>query len=60
MLGELIGEDKGKITGAGVLPSEGAGPHMEVSFQADGKLLGQDINELDENGNTVGKLWEWK
>jgi hypothetical protein len=39
MLGEMIGEGKGKIGGIRVLPSEGSGARMEVSFQGVGKLL---------------------
>ena len=46
MLGEMIGDGKGKIANIRVLPSEGAGPRMEVSFQGAGKLLGQDMTEL--------------
>lgn len=46
MLGELIGEDKGKITNVRVLPSDGSGPKLEVSFQGAGKLLGQDVSEV--------------
>lgn len=46
MLGEMIGDGKGKIANVRVLPSEGAGPRMEVSFQGAGKLLGQDMTEL--------------
>lgn len=53
MLGEMIGEDKGKITGVRVLPSEGAGPRMEVSFQGAGKLLGQEINEVASYTSTL-------
>lgn len=46
MLGELIAEEKGKISGVRVLPSEGASPRLEVSFQGTGKLLGQEITEI--------------
>ncbi|MES2877895.1 MAG: hypothetical protein V4713_05680 [Pseudomonadota bacterium] len=46
MLGEMIGEGKGKITGVRVLPLDGTGPRLEVSFQGTGKLLGQDITEV--------------
>jgi hypothetical protein len=46
MLGEMIGEGKGKITGVRVLPPEGAEPRMEVSFQGAGKLLGQETSEV--------------
>ena len=40
MLGELIIEEKGKITGRRVIPSKGGGQRVEVSFQASGKVLG--------------------
>ena len=40
MLGEQIGEDTGQITGMRVLPDEGAGPKVEVSFQTSGTILG--------------------
>jgi hypothetical protein len=40
MLGEQIGEETGQITGTRVLPDEGAGPKVEVSFQSSGTLLG--------------------
>ena len=45
MLGEMIGESRGKISGMRVLPSQGQSPVVEVSFQSGGKLLGQ-IEEL--------------
>jgi hypothetical protein len=50
MLGEKIGEESGKVTGRRVLPSEGAGPKMETSFEAAGTLLG-----VAERGN--GTYW---
>ncbi len=46
MLGELIGEEKGKITSVRVLPSDGAGPRLEVSIQGTGKILGQETSEV--------------
>ena len=46
MLGDLICEERGKVTGLRVLPHEGAGPKVEVSFQAAGKILGVDENDL--------------
>lgn len=46
MLGELIAEEKGKVTNVRVLPSDGATPKMEVSFMGAGKLLGQDVTEV--------------
>ncbi len=40
MLGDLIGEETGKVTGFRVL--DDAGPKVEVSIQTKGKLLGSD------------------
>ncbi len=45
MLGKLIGEDIGKVTTQRVLASE-TGPKVEVSFQAKGKLLGIEVQEM--------------
>ena len=42
MLGELVGEERGKLTGLRVLPHEGSGPKVEVTFQASGKMLETD------------------
>ena len=46
MLGELIGEEKGKITGYRVIPSKGGGQRIEVSGQASGKILGIEERTL--------------
>jgi hypothetical protein len=46
MLGDQIGEETGQITGMRVLPDEGAGPKVEVSFQASGTLLGAHVNNM--------------
>jgi hypothetical protein len=46
MLGEQIGEERGKITNRRVLPSEGQGSKVEVSFQAAGKMLGIDTTNI--------------
>lgn len=40
MLGEQIGEEKGKVTGQRVLRSASGAPSMETSFQSSGKILG--------------------
>jgi hypothetical protein len=40
MLGEMIGEEQGKITAVRVLPSNGQNTRMEVSFQSSGNLVG--------------------
>lgn len=46
MLGELLGEDIGQITNIRVLPPEGGVPCVEVTFQADGTLLGIHTHDL--------------
>jgi len=46
MLGEQIGELTGQITGTRVLPDEGHGAKVEVSFQQTGTLLGVHINDM--------------
>ena len=40
MLGEKIGEEKGKVTVRRVLASAGGGPRMETTFEASGSILG--------------------
>ena len=45
MLGECVGESKGKVTGQRVLPNPGGGPKMETSFQTTGSLLGVTNSE---------------
>ncbi len=46
MLGEPIGEVRGKITGTRVPPFEGEVPKVEVSFESSGKLLGIELTEI--------------
>jgi hypothetical protein len=46
MVGEKIVQEKGKITGYRVLPSEGLGPKVEASFQGSGKILGIDETNM--------------
>ena len=46
MLGEQLGEETGQITGMRVLPDEGVGPRVEVSFQASGTLLGTPESDM--------------
>ena len=46
MLGEFLGEENGQITGTRVLPSQGHGPAIEVSFQASGNLLGHATTDM--------------
>lgn len=45
MLGEQIGESRGKRTGRRALSCE-TGPKVEVSFEDSGKLLGMDISDF--------------
>ncbi len=51
MLGEIIGELKGKITGIRVLPTECC-PKMESSFQDIGKILDIDVKN-------IGTFWSF-
>jgi hypothetical protein len=46
MLGEQIDEETGQITGMRVLPGEGAGSKVEVSFQSSGTLLGAHMTNM--------------
>lgn len=46
MLGEQILEEAGQIIGTRVLPDEGAGPKVEVSFQSSGTVLGIHENDM--------------
>lgn len=45
MLGDMVAEERGKITGMRVMPSDGA-PKVEVSFQAMGKILGLEATDM--------------
>ncbi len=53
MLGEMIGEGKGKLHGVRVLPSDGAGTQVEVSFMGAGKVLGQEVSEVGTYVSTL-------
>jgi hypothetical protein len=46
MQGELVIEARGKSTGMRVIPAEGQGLKIEVSFQQQGKILGQNCNDI--------------
>lgn len=46
MLGEMIGELRGKVTGNRVLPSGGQAPKVETSFQESGKILGVEATDM--------------
>jgi len=45
MLGDVVIEERGQITGMRVLSSEN-GPTMEVSFRATGNLLGSEATDI--------------
>ncbi|KCZ71044.1 hypothetical protein ANME2D_03074 [Candidatus Methanoperedens nitroreducens] len=46
MLGEMIGEIRGKITVNRVLPPEGGSPKIESSYQGSGKILGIEVTDM--------------
>lgn len=46
MLGETLGEEIGQVTGIRVLSAGSAGPEMEVSFQANGTILGIHVTDM--------------
>ncbi len=46
MLGEQLGEEKGKITGYRVVRSGAGGPRVEISFQATGKIAGTEHKDI--------------
>jgi hypothetical protein len=61
MLGEQLAEERGQVIGTRVLPSEN-GPKTEVTFQAQGTILGIDQTDigtytsvLRPNGTLVGE-----
>ncbi len=46
MLGEQIGEERGKRTARRVLSTDGGGFKVEVSFESNGQVLGVDTHEI--------------
>ena len=46
MLGEKLGELRGKVTGQRVLPTDGPNPKVETSFEISGALLSADATML--------------
>ncbi|MFJ5551734.1 hypothetical protein [Streptomyces sp. NPDC093225] len=46
MLGELIGEEIGEVTGVRVLSAEGGHAVLESSYRASGTLLGASVSDL--------------
>jgi hypothetical protein len=43
MLGETLGEERGKLTGTRVLSVDARGAKMEASFEATGRILGVEV-----------------
>lgn len=54
MLGQQLYEASGKEVGRRVLPSEGGGPRMEITFREMGKLLGIDIDNSGTYTSVMG------
>jgi hypothetical protein len=52
MLGDLIGEEQGKVTGIRVLESDG-GPKVEVTIRTNAKVLGIEANNLGSYWSAV-------
>ena len=46
MLGDIVGEFWGKITGERVLPSDKHNPKIETSVQQRGNLLGVEMTDI--------------
>jgi hypothetical protein len=44
MLGEKLGELRGKVTGQRVLPTDGPNPKVETLFEISGTLLSADAS----------------
>jgi hypothetical protein len=53
MLGDKLGEASGKFTTVRVLPSEGQQVWLEVSFQGQGTVLGQQITDTGTYRQTI-------
>lgn len=53
MLGEMIGQEQGRITSVRVLPSTGPAPLTEVSFQSTGNLVGVETSEFGTYVSTL-------
>jgi len=59
MLGEYLGEIRGKVTGVRVLPPVGDNPAIEYSIQGQGKLLGADLIQMTTSRSVaVGGLYD--
>ena len=53
MLGDKLGEASGTFTSIRVLPTEGQQVWLEVSFQGQGTLLGQEISDTGTYRQTI-------
>ncbi len=53
MVGELVGESKGKLLSKRVLPTEGQLVKVEVSFEGGGKFLGEPIADMGTYWQTM-------
>jgi len=53
MLGDQLYQASGQTIGRRVLPSQGGGPRMEITFHEAGKLLGVDV---DNTGTYVNVM----
>ncbi len=63
MLGEKLGELRGKVTGQRVLPADDSRPKVETVPQKLARLTQVAVLyewEIDEHGNAHTPLWEWK
>ncbi|MEU8622582.1 hypothetical protein [Streptomyces sp. NPDC048623] len=54
MLGDLIGEEQGEISGFRVLATDGGHPVMEASFRASGTMLGAEITDMGTYESVLG------
>src|SRR5579884_2636401 len=63
MLGEMLGESRGKRTGRRVLPMYGPGVKVEVAFEDSGKLMWIDIKNIANYRSETrrdGDMGTWK
>ena len=60
MLGEKLGELRGKVTGQRVLPADDSRPKVETSFEISGTVLGVETTMMGTYWSTVrpdGRLY---
>lgn len=53
MLGEQIGEERGQVLVRRVLPGDGPSTKVEVSFEAQGQLVGINVTDIGTYTSTV-------